>query len=284
MNDSPHLDYQQFFEDNRSNWDDRAAVHQASGYGIAELIDDPQAITPELLLDLHRFGDLTNKNIIHLQCHLGTDTIGFARQGARRTVGIDLSSESLNRARAIARECNANIEFIESNVYDARTAVDGSFDLVYTSLGVLCWLPDVNAWAEVISSLLKPGGTFFIRDDHPMLMAIGEDTIHGLVIEQPYFQHITPITWDDDQSYVTPPADAPPITHTRNHQWNHALSEIITALLKAGLILDSFEETTYASWCPWPDLMELDEKHGYYFKDHPERLPLQFVIQAHKPQ
>lgn len=274
---------EQWFDDNRSNWDDRAGLHEASGYGIDELAADPEAISPEVAQDLNRLGDLHGKDVIHLQCHLGADTVSLARLGAKRTVGIDLSSESIRRARMIAGRCGADVEYIEANVYDARTVVEGDFDLVYTSLGVLCWLPDIVGWARVVASLLRPGGRFFIRDDHPMFMTIGEDVTGGLKIEQPYFQRVQPLTWEDDGSYVDAPGSTPPIAHRTNHQWNHSLGQIVSALLEAGLVLDSFEEDDHAAWCAWPDLMVHDDR-GWRLRDDPDRVPLQFVLTAHLPK
>lgn len=278
---SEHLGW---FDDNRKNWDDRAVLHHASGYGIQRLVDDPSAISGTLAPDVERFGDLKDKSVIHLQCHLGTDTVSLSRLGPRRVVGVDLSGESLRRAREIASACNADVEYVASNVYDARETVQGDFDLVYTSLGVLCWLPDVDSWARVVASLLTPGGTFFIRDDHPMFMSIGDDVSDGLRVEQPYFQSDKPLTWEDEGSYVEKAASAPAIAHTRNHQWNHSIGEIVTALLRAGLIVDALEESPYSAWCPWPDLMVAEEDRGYRLSDRPERLPLQFVLQAHSPK
>jgi 2-polyprenyl-3-methyl-5-hydroxy-6-metoxy-1,4-benzoquinol methylase len=135
---------QLWLADNRANWDERAALHETTGYGIEELVADPASISQTLARDRDRLGDLTGSDVIHLQCHLGTDTVSLARLGARRVVGLDFSSESLRRARAIGDRCGADIEYVEANVYDARCAVSGDFDLVYTSLGVLCWLPDVD--------------------------------------------------------------------------------------------------------------------------------------------
>lgn len=268
--------------DNRANWNDRAAVHEASGYGIARLIEDPTHITTEVLQDRERLGDLAGKDVIHLQCHLGTDTMSLQRLGSARTVGLDLSPEAITRARRIAEQAGANIEYVVSDVYAAREAVTGDFDLVYTSLGVLCWLPDVAEWARVVASLLRPGGRFLIRDDHPMFMSIGEDVSTGFRIEQPYFQQEQPQTWDDDATYIETAEDAPEITHTVSHEWNHSIGEIITAVLEAGLVLDSFEETETAAWMPWPELME-PHGPGYRLTDRPERLPLQFVLTAHRP-
>ena len=112
---------------------------------------------------------------------------------------------------------------VESNVYAAREAVTGDFDLVYTTLGVLCWLPDIDLWARVVARLLRPGGRLVLRDDHPVFMAVGDDTSQGLTLHEPYFQQEEPMTWEKEDSYVEAPEGAAPITHTRSHQWNHAV-------------------------------------------------------------
>jgi len=175
------------------------------------------------------------------------------------------------------------VEYVQANVYDAREAVDGDFDLVFTSLGVLCWLPDIARWGRTVASLLRPGARFFIRDDHPMFMTIGENVSQGLRVEQPYFQTEQPLTWEDEGSYVDSAPGSAAISHTRNHQWNHSLGEIIMALIDAGLTIDLVDETPYSAWCPWPELMVRDE-HGFRLRDAPERLPLQFAIAAHRPK
>lgn len=271
-----------WFADNRTNWDDRAAVHEASGYGIEALVADPAHITPEVAQDRERLGDLTGLDVVHLQCHLGTDTVGLKRLGARRVVGVDLSPESLRRAREISRRAGAEIEYVEANVYDARMAVEGDVDLVYSSIGVLCWLPDIAGWARVVSSLLRPGGRLLLRDDHPMFMTIGDDVSHGLRIQQPYFERELPMTWDDAETYVETPEGGPVIVHGTNHQWNHSIGEILTAVLRAGLVLDSFEEAPYSAWMPWPELMVQDGP-GYRLREDPDRVPLQYVLTARLP-
>lgn len=276
-------DRERWFQDNRANWDDRAALHEASGYGIEELVTDPTLVPRTVAQDSHRWGDLTGRDVIHLQCHLGTDTVGLARLGARRVVGVDLSPESLRRGREIALRCGADIEYVEANVYDAREAVSGEFDLVYTSLGVLCWLPDVDAWARVVASLLAPGGTFFIRDDHPMFMAVGENVTDGLRIEQPYFERAQPLTWDDEGDYIPAAADAPPIVNRVCHEWNHSLGEIVSAVVSAGLIVDAFEEHDHSAWCPWPELM-IDDDQGWRLRENSDRMPFQFALTAHRPR
>lgn len=272
-----------WFEDNRANWDDRAALHVASGYGIDELIADPSRITPEVGQDRERLGDLAGLDVLHLQCHLGTDTVSLSRLGPRRVVGVDLSPASLRIARDLAARTDAEIDYVESNVYDAREAVEGDFDLVYTSIGVLCWLPDVAGWARVVASMLRPGGRFLIRDDHPMFMAIGEDVSDGLRLEQPYFERPEPMTWDEPGSYVETPEGAPEFRHGRNHQWHHSIGEILTAVLGAGLVLDSFEETPFSAWTPWPELMVRDGDR-YRLRQDPDRVAMQYVLTAHRPR
>ena len=266
-------DHTAHFAENRANWDDRAAFHEASGYGIVELLASPDAVTREASQDAERLGDLAGLDVIHLQCHLGLDTVSLSRLGAARVVGLDISPESLRRARSLAARAGADVELVEANGFDARTAVAGSFDLGYTTLGVLC-----------VASLLRPGGRLLLRDDHPAFMAVGDDVAHGLTLHEPYFQQPEPMTWEDDGSYVAVPDGTPPIARTRNHQWNHAVGEILTAVLRAGLVLDEVAETRVSAWCRWPDLMEPCEE-GYRFADSAmrEMLPLQLLVAAHRP-
>ena len=115
-------------------------------------------------------------------------------------------------------------------------------------------------------------------------MAVGDDVAHGLTLHEPYFQQPEPMTWEDDGSYVAVPDGTPPIARTRNHQWNHAVGEILTAVLRAGLVLDEVAETRVSAWCRWPDLMEPCEE-GYRFADPAMRevLPLQLLVAAHRP-
>jgi hypothetical protein len=114
-----------------------------------------------------------------------------------------------------------------------------------------------------------------------MFMTIGDDASDGLKVEQPYFQRAEPLTWEDDGSYVDSPEGFAALTHATNHQWNHSLGEIVSSLLAAGLILDSFEEVDHSAWCPWPALMVRDNQ-GWRLRDDPERMPLQFVLAAHR--
>lgn len=273
-----------YFADNEANWDERARLHEETGYGVPELLADPTALSPELAQDVERLGDLAGLDVVHLQCHLGTDTIGLKRLGAARVVGLDLSGESIRRARSIAERAGESIEYVEANVYDARRAVEGDFDLVYTSIGVLNWLPDVRAWARVVASLMRPGARFFIRDDHPVFYAVGDDASKGLVLADPYFERAEPLTWESAESYVPRAEGVAPLSATLNHSWNHSLGEIVTALIDAGLVLDSLEETRESAWARWPEIMERAEDGFFRLRENRDVLPLSFILRAHRPE
>lgn len=145
------------------------------------------------------------------------------------------------------------------------------------------WLPDLDRWARTVASLLKPGGVFFIRDDHPFFLTTGEDYAEGFSIRYPYFQSSEPITSDDLESYEQTEG-APTLTHTRSHTWNHPISEVVTALLGAGLTITGLEECAESAWQPWPEHMVATDTGKYRLREHPERLPLQYVVTARKPR
>lgn len=132
-----------YLDVNRTNWDSRAAVH-AQGYGIDRLLADPRNLSSVVTFDLPRLGDIDGLDVVHLQCHIGTDTLSLARLGARVT-GVDLSGASLDEARSLAERAGVDIEYVQSDVYAAPQALDGRrFDLVYTGIGAICWLPSIR--------------------------------------------------------------------------------------------------------------------------------------------
>ena len=155
---------------NRALWDERASAHAASpDYAVQQLVDHPELLSGVVRFDLPRLGNITGLRGIHLQCHIGTDTISLARLGARMT-GLDFSPASIALAREIAAAAGLEVDYVESDLYSAPTALGlNRFDLVYTGVGALIWLPDIRGWAEVVSMLLRPGGRLFLREGHPVL-------------------------------------------------------------------------------------------------------------------
>ena len=160
---------------NREFWDERVPAHAASpDYGVARFAQDPAFLSEVVRFDRPRLGDLTGLEGVHLQCHIGTDTVSLTRLGARMT-GLDISPPALAEARELAQAAGADATFVESEVYSAvDTLGAGRFDLVYTGVGALCWLPDIRRWAAVVADLLRPGGRLHIRDGHPMLWALAD--------------------------------------------------------------------------------------------------------------
>jgi SAM-dependent methyltransferase len=223
-----------YLEVNRRNWDERAGIHAASAeYGTQRFRDDPTHISDVVKFDLPRLGDIRGLRTVHLQCHIGTDTLSLARLGAQVT-GLDLSGESIRVARELA---NGAVEYVQAPVYAAREVLTGEFDLVYTGIGALCWLPDVQRWAQVVASLLRPGGRLFIREGHPVFWAMDYDTPGELRLTYPYFTTEEPIVESVPTSYAGTDRQ---IQNDTTHSWNHGLGEIITGLLDNGMELTAF--------------------------------------------
>jgi SAM-dependent methyltransferase len=269
------------FKLNKANWDERAPLHAASpDYETVNFIADPQHLSAVVRFDLPRLGDLRGLRAVHLQCHIGTDTLSLSRLGAQLT-GLDFSAASLAQARTLAAECNTPITYVEASVYDAaHTLAPASFDLVYTGIGALNWLPRIDDWARNVAALLKPGGRLFLRDAHPMLLALDEDCQTDLRIRHPYFERPEPMVWHDTSTYVAVDGE---IAASETHEWNHGLGEVISALLRHGLQLIALEEHRSIPWEALPGQMVLGEDGEWRLKSEPWRLPLSYTLQAIRP-
>ncbi len=267
---------------NRANWDERAPAHAASpDYGFEAFVADPEHLSSVVRFDLPLLGDISGRTGIHLQCHIGTDTLSLARLGARMT-GLDLSPASLEQARRLAAEAGPAVEFVEADVYSAPEALAGrSFDLVYTGVGALCWLPDVDRWAGVVDDLLAPGGRLFVREGHPMMWSLDEALNEALIVAYPYFETSEPIDDEDAGTYVETDVE---FTNNRSMSWNHGIGETVTALLGRGLELTGLVEHRSVPWEALPNRMVRDGLGEWSLMEHPERLPLSYTLQARKPQ
>ncbi|SFW91627.1 class I SAM-dependent methyltransferase [Amycolatopsis australiensis] len=268
------------FEVNKANWDERAVLHAASpGYGFPDFAADPAYLSAVVRFDRPRLGDIAGLRAVHLQCHIGTDTVSLARLGASVT-GLDFSGAALAQARRLAAVAGVEIDFREANVHDAVEVLGaGRFDLVYTGIGALCWLPSAARWASVVAGLLRPGGRLFIREGHPMLGTLDETT-DPAVPRYPYFEHAEPLVFDEPGSYVEVDGE---LTHTVTHEWAHSLGEIITALLDNGLTLTGFTEHDSVPWNALPGQMAPDEAgEEWRLKESPQRLAASYTLQAVK--
>lgn len=269
-----------YYRDNLAAWDERAPAHaRAAGYKVEHFHSDPAYVSDVVSFDTPRLGDVSGLTGVHLQCHIGTDTISLARRGARMT-GLDFSGESLAQARALAQATNADVEFVQSDVYAAVEALGQErFDFVFTGIGALCWLPDVRRWAQVVHDLLKPGGFVFIREGHPMLWSMDEAVDDELVAAYPYFEVPTPVTDEHDGSYL--PVDTTFRTEV-SHSWNHGLGETVMALLDTGMSLDLLVEHDSCPWEALPGKMREDPDGEWRLTERPERLPLTYTLRAHR--
>lgn len=266
---------------NQTMWDERASAHAASpDYRVDRLVAEPDLLSDVVAYDRPRLGELTGIRGAHLQCHIGTDTLSLARLGAAMT-GLDFSAASIGQARTLAEAAGAEIDYHVADVYDAVSVLGaGAFDLVYTGVGVLCWLPDVGRWAQVIAGLLKPGGRFFIREGHPVLWSVDQDRLDGsLILDFPYFERPEPIVWDEPGTYVDTDVE---LTQTRSAQWNHGIGDILTALLAAGLTITAFEEHRTVPYRAMPDMVT-DGDGEFRLPERPDRMPLSYTLQAVKP-
>lgn len=268
-------------EVNRANWDDRVPVHLASAdYAVRRFIEDPEDVSRVVQFDLPLLGDIAGLSGVHLQCHIGTDTISLARLGAKMT-GLDFSAPAVAAATELAATVGADVTFVESDLYAAPEVLgEARFDLVYTGVGALTWLPDMRRWAQVVAALLRPGGRLFIRDGHPVLWSLedgrGDDL---LVVTYPYFETPEPLILNDQGTYVATEAV---IEHGVTHSWNHGLGDIVTGLLDAGLTLTALTEHDSVPWEALPGLMTRDAAGEWRLTEKPARVPCSFTIQAVK--
>ena len=266
---------------NRANWDERAPAHAASpDYNVEQFLASPTYLSHVVRFDLPLLGDIRGLRALHLQCHIGTDTISLARLGASMT-GLDFSPAALAQARDLARRTGTDAEFVESDVYGAAAVLEpGRFDLVYTGIGALCWLPSVRRWAGVVASLLRPGGRLFIRDGHPMLMALADPRDDGLLVaDLPYFERPEPQVWDQAGTYVQTEAV---FAHNVTHEWNHGLGETVSALLDEGLTVTGLAEHDSVPWNALPGMMTEIGGGEWRLADRPWRLPHTYTLQAVK--
>jgi SAM-dependent methyltransferase len=263
---------------NRANWDERVPAHTASpDYQLSEFIEDPRHLSRVVRFDLPRLGDVTGLRGIHLQCHIGTDTLSLSRLGARMS-GLDFSKPALAAAAQLAEAAGAEIDYHESDLYDAPAALGGRrFDLVFTGIGALCWLPDIDRWAQVVRDLLAPGGRLFLREGHPMLWTLDEQRTDALVVRYPYFEMDEALVFDEPGTYVETDVE---FQHNRTHVWNHGLGEVVGALLDRGLRITELTEHDSVPWDALPGQMELLESGEHRLRERPDRLAHSYTLQA----
>ncbi|WP_329144467.1 class I SAM-dependent methyltransferase [Streptomyces sp. NBC_01456] len=265
---------------NQANWDARTPVHVSSAfYGLDGSRTAEDWFAPFEWTDL---GDLAGREVLHLQCHLGTETAAFAERGAAHTVGLDFSVAAVAEARRLAAEAGRSVEFVRSDVHRAVDALGGRrFDVVYTGKGALCYLPDLTAWAEVVSSLLRPGGTFYLVEFHPLLDALGPTPSpdrQQLRLHHDYLAGRGPLRSDTPHTYT----DGPPVRGaTTSYEWRHGLGEVVSAVIGAGMTLQLVRETELLPWKRF-DAMVPAENGWWRLPPSEPIVPLLYALRAVK--
>lgn len=227
-----------FFKANQHAWDLRTDWHIGSDfYDVAAWKAGKEALTP---IELREVGDVKGKRLLHLQCHFGQDTLSWARRGASVT-GCDFSENAIEQAKKLAGELQLEADFVCCNVYDLPVHLEGQFDIVFTTYGVIGWLPDLGPWAKVVKHFLKPGGFFYLAEFHPVVWMFDDQFTK---FQYPYHNSGV-ITTEGSGSYAAPEEE----TRYVEHGWNHSISEVLNALLQAGLHLEFFNEYPYS---PYP--------------------------------
>lgn len=228
-------------------------------------------------------GDVTGKRLAHLQCHFGLDTLCWARAGAS-VVGLDFSGPAVEAATALAAEAGLDARFVQSDVYAAVRALGGErFDIVYTGLGALNWLADLGGWSEVVGALLRPGGFLYLSEFHPITWVFADEEAE---VELDYFHNPEGERFGDGEQGSYADLDLP----TRNNstvEWAHTLSDVVTAVLGAGLELELLSEHDYTLFPRFPHLVEDRELLGagsvYRQPEGSPRLPLMYSLRARRP-
>jgi SAM-dependent methyltransferase len=263
---------------NRRNWDERAAIHLENRTGFYQI--DRFKAGEDILhpIEAEEIGDIVGKRLIHLQCHFGLDTLCLARRDAVVT-GLDFSPTAIVAARRLASELQIPAEFVESDVYAARERLTGTFDMAFVTWGTICWLPDISRWARIVASLLGAGGVLYLADAHPSALIFEE--IEGRIVPN-YPWRVSPdkpLLFEEAHTYT---GDATELVERRNYEWIHPLSDIVTALIEAGLQLQFLHEHERLPWKLFPSMVP-DGDRLFRLPQSAVPIPLSFSLMARKP-
>jgi SAM-dependent methyltransferase len=223
-------------------------------------------------IERRELGDVSGKSLLHLQCNMGSDTLSWARLGARVT-GVDFAETAVAQGQALAAEAGLDARFVCSDLYTLPETLDEQFDIVYTSYGAICWMPDLERWAQVAAHFVKPGGVFYMVDMHPVAGLITEDA-SGLRVRVPNRYEHSAEPYAEESDATTEDGE-----HEVVYSWSYSLGEPITALLNAGLRLEYLHEHPMTFWRQYPSLV--DGGDGYWHWTTPENsVPLLFSLRA----
>ncbi|PHN08464.1 class I SAM-dependent methyltransferase [Flavilitoribacter nigricans] len=261
-----------YLDVNRQTWNEKTGLHLESDFYDHESFLRGRSSLNSIELEL--LGEVSGKDLLHLQCHFGQDTISLARMGAHCT-GVDLSDKAIETAVGVAEKMEVAATFIRSDVYDLPRQLDQQFDIVFTSYGTIGWLPDLDKWAGVVAHFLKPGGSFVFVEFHPVIWMFDED-FSGLGYN--YFND-GPIVETEEGTY----ADRTAKVSNTSVSWNHSLSEVVNSMIKNGLTINLLNEYDYSPYDCFRHTVEVGPGR-FRIKHLGNKLPMVYAIQATKTQ
>lgn len=259
-----------YFEINKATWNEKVKIHSKSEmYDLEAFKKGKNSLMP---YELNALGDVNGKSLLHLQCHFGQDTLSWSRLGAQ-CVGVDLSDEGIKLAQTLNNELQLEAEFVCCNVLETSKHINKTFDIVFTSYGVIGWLPNLKPWGQMIAECLKPGGIFYMVEFHPIVWMF--DYLEGKPIMKYGYMQDEAIYEEYEGTY----ADNNSKMVSKEYGWNHGLSQVINALTEAGLQIDYLNEYDESPYNVLPDLVETDSG---MFVTKDKLYPLIFEVKARK--
>jgi SAM-dependent methyltransferase len=264
---------------NRALWDEWTPIHERSEFYDVEGWKAGRRPLHGFVVD--EVGDVAGKDLLHLQCHFGLDTLAWAQRGARVT-GVDFSERAIDLARSLAAETALEARFVQADVLELDQVLDGDFDVVFTSFGVLSWLPDLTRWARIVARFLRPGGMLYLAEFHPFSQVMDDGDVTAPTLLHPYFPSAEPLVFPTRGSYADPDAQ---VEQPVEYGWAHSMGEIVTVLAEAGLRIEFLHEFPFTVFRAMPFLVESSDEPGTWRLPEPYdgRLPLMFSLKATRP-
>ncbi|MDZ7605673.1 MAG: class I SAM-dependent methyltransferase [Cyclobacteriaceae bacterium] len=267
---SGQISEENYFDANRKSWDARTAIHEKSKfYDLEGFLGGKNLLNS---IKLEALGDVQGKSLLHLQCHFGLDSLCWSRLGAKVT-GVDFSEKAITIARDVNVRASLDARFICANIYDLRDHLSETFDIVFTSYGVIGWLPDLDRWASIVSRYLKPGGTFYMAEFHQVVWMFDDEFTR---IDYSYFNKDV-ITTEQNGTYT----DRDAVISSTEYGWNHSIAEVFGSLHSHGLEILAIEEFDYSPYNCFLNMVS-DGKSGYYIKGFEGKLPMVYSVKAVK--
>ncbi|NNE30932.1 MAG: class I SAM-dependent methyltransferase [Winogradskyella sp.] len=259
-----------YFKVNKETWNKKVGIHaQSAMYNMEDFKSGKTSLMP---YELEALGDVKDRSLLHLQCHFGQDTLSWSRRGAK-CIGVDLSDEGIKLAKKLNKDLELDAEFVCTNVLDTSKHISKTFDIVFTSYGVIGWLPDLKPWAQMIADRLKVGGTFYIVEFHPILWMF--DYVDGESVMKYHYSQKEVIYEEYEGTYANQSSKMV----SKEYGWNHGLSDVVNSLIEAGLKIDYLNEYDESPYDVFPNLTK--QANGMYrMKD--QLFPMIFELKATK--